>query len=63
MGAGMTRIFAGYNPRDLQKTLKLVEADIAKRKEKKKGIPAHIQSFASMLRRQLAEEKEACNSE
>lgn len=52
-------IFNGYNPRDLKKTLALVTADIAKRKEKKKGIPPHIAAFESLLRRHIAEEK-AC---
>ena len=53
--------FKGYNPRDLKKTLLLVTADIAKRKAKKKGTPAHIVAIETLLRRLLAEE-EACNS-
>ncbi len=53
--------FKGYNPRDLQKTLSLVTADIAKRKAKKKGTPPHIVAFESLLRRLIAEQ-EACNS-
>lgn len=55
----MSSIFNGYNPRDLQKTLMLVTADIAKRKEKKKGIPPHVAAFESLLRRHIAEQK-AC---
>lgn len=53
--------FAGYNPRDLQKTLLLVTADIAKRRQRKKGIPAHIAAFESLLRRYMAEQ-EACKT-
>ena len=52
--------FKGYNPRDLQKTLLLVTADIAKRKAMKKGIPPYVAAFESLLRRYMAEQ-DACD--
>lgn len=48
------RIFEGYNPRDLRKTLLLVGADIVKIESRGESVPAILRKVEMEINRELA---------